>query len=312
MTRGGGGARSPLEAALAPVRGREWIALAVGVAAMSWAAPLIRLTEAPSLTVAALRMAFAAAPLLIAARLLRPGELPSLRRGEAAALAVAGLALAAHFAFWVAGAQRTSVVASTAIVSTQPLFVGFGAWALLGERPPRALAAGSAVALAGALLMAGDDLADARSLRGDAFSLLGAVFAAAYLIAGRRVRARVSNLSYAAAVNALAALALLAALAASPDGAGGHPRAAYLLIALLALVPQLIGHGSLTWALGALPAAVVAAAILGEPAGATLIGAGLLGEWPTPLEWLGAALLLAGVAVALRGSARARADGRRP
>ena len=42
-------------------------------------------------------------------------------------------------------------------------------------------------------------------------------------------------------------------------------------------------------------------AVLGEPVGATAIGATLLGERPTLIEALGAALLLAGVYVALRG-----------
>ena len=42
-------------------------------------------------------------------------------------------------------------------------------------------------------------------------------------------------------------------------------------------------------------------AVLGEPVGATAIGATLLGERPTLLEALGAALLLVGVYVALRG-----------
>ena len=42
-------------------------------------------------------------------------------------------------------------------------------------------------------------------------------------------------------------------------------------------------------------------AVLGEPVGATAIGATLLDETPTLLEALGCALLLAGVYVALRG-----------
>ena len=91
-------------------------------------------------------------------------------------------------------------------------------------------------------------------------------------------------------------------LLASGAQVGGHPRDAYLYILALALVPQLIGHSSLTWALGYVPAAVVAVAILGEPVGATLIAATLLDEVPTLLEWAGAAVVLAGVYIALRGA----------
>ena len=283
------------------VASHEWIVLLVGVVALSWAAPLIRLADAPPLVVASLRMTFAALPLLALSGLRRREELSLLRRRDVGLLLLAGLALAAHFGFWVASLQDTSIAASTAIVATQPLIVGLGAWLWLRERPTRALFLAIAIAGLGALLLAGSDLGDGVSLRGDAFAALGAVFASIYLIAGRRVRAKLSNVSYAALVNAIAALALLGALAASGEPLLGWGAEAYVFIVLLALVPQLIGHGSLTWALGSLPAAVVAVAVLGEPVGATAIGATLLDETPTLLEALGCALLLAGVYVALRG-----------
>ncbi len=279
----------------------EWIVLLVGVAALSWAAPLIRLADAPPLVVASLRMTFAALPLLALSGLRRREELSLIERRDMALLLLAGLALAAHFGFWVASLQDTTIAASTAIVATQPLIVGLGAWLWLRERPTRALFIAIAIAACGALLLAGSDLGDGVSLRGDAFAALGAVFASIYLVAGRRVRARLSNVSYAALVNAIAAVALLVAVAASGESLLGWGAEAYIFIVLLALVPQLIGHGALTWALGSLPAAVVAVAVLGEPVGATAIGATLLGERPTLLEALGAALLLAGVYVALRG-----------
>ena len=200
-------------------------------------------------------------------------------------------------------------MASTAIVATQPLFVGFGAWLALGERPTRPLLLGTGIAALGALLLAGEDLGDGTSLTGDLFSALGAAFAGVYLVAGRRLRAGLSNLSYAALVNAIAARALLLTLALSEDSPRGQGGEAYLYIVLLALVPQLVGHSALTWALGSLPAAVVAVALLGEPAGATAIGATLLDELPTLLEWLGAGVLLAGAYVALRGGVRPASEG---
>ena len=280
---------------------REWLALLVGVCAISWAAPLIRLADAPALPIAALRMSFAAVPFVTLALLLRRGELRTLHRGDLALLALAGVAIGAHFGFWVASVNDTSLVASTAIVATQPLFAGVGGWLLLGERMTRRLVTGIAIATAGALLLAGQDLGEAASLRGDGFAALGAAFAAVYFLAGRRARAKLSNVSYAAIVNSVAACALLAALTVSGGSPAGHGGEAYAFIVLLAVVPQLLGHGSLTWALGSLPAVVVTVAALGEPVGAALIGAALLDEPPTLLELIGAAVLLSGVYAALRG-----------
>ena len=293
-----------LRAKLQAVASREWIVLLAGVAALSWAAPLVRLTDAPPLVIASLRLGLAALPLLLLSALRRREELRLLGLRDAGLLALAGLALAGYVGFWTAGVQDTSIAAATAIIATQPLIVGLGAWVALAERPTRALLIAIAIAAPGALLLAGADLGDSVSLRGDAFAALGAVSASIYLVVGRRVRARLSNVSYAGLANAIAAIVLLIALAASGESLLGWGAEAYILIALLALVPQLIGHGAFTLALGSLPAAVVAVAALGEPVGATTIGATLLGERPTLLEALGAALLLVGVYVALRGGLR--------
>lgn len=283
---------------------REWIVLLVGVVGFAWAAPLVRLTDAPPLVIASLRLALAALPLLAVSALRRREELRILGSRDAWLLALAGLALAGYVGFWTASVQDTSIAAATAIIATQPLIVGLGAWVALGERPARALLIGIAVAGGGALVLAGADLGDGVSLRGDAFAGLGAVCASIYLIAGRRIRARLSNVSYVALVNAIGAAVLLLALAARGESLLGWDAEAYILIALIALLTQLIGHGAFTWALGSLPAAVVAVAALGEPVGATAIGATLLGERPAPIELAGAGLLLIGVFVALRGGLR--------
>lgn len=283
--------------------------LAVGIVAISWAAPLIRLAEAPAIVVASLRLSIAAPPVLAAALLRRRGELRAIGRADALVLLIAGVALAGHFAFWVASVQRTSIVTSVVLVTMQPLFVSLGGWIFLGERPSRRMFAAIAVATAGALLLASGDLGDRGSLGGDLFAVIGAALASVYFVAGRRVRAGLSNLSYVAVVNTIAAVVLLLMLLGSGATVGGYPREAYLLILLLAVGPQLIGHSSLTWVLGFVPAVVVAIAVLGEPVGATLIAATLLDEVPTLLEWIGSAVVLLGVYIGLRSAATEQQGG---
>ena len=278
----------------------QWAALAIGVLAVGWAAPLIRLAEAPAIVIAALRLSIAAPVALGAAVALRRYELRAITGREAALLLLAGIVLALHFAAWVAALQRTSVVAGVVLVTTQPLFVGLAAWPLLGERPSRQLVLAIAVAGFGALLLASDDLGDRGSLEGDLLALLGAMFAAGYLIAGRRLRAERSTLVYVGLVYAVAAVALVMMLIASGEPVRGYSRDAYIYILLLALVPQLIGHTAFNWALGSLTAGVVAIAILGEPVVATLIAALLLDETPSAVQLLGGAVVLAGVYLGLR------------
>lgn len=275
--------------------------LAVGVVAVSWAAPLIRLAEdAPVLVIASLRLAISSPPMIVVALATSRGDLDRLTRRELLLMALAGAALAAHFGFWVASLQRTSVLASVALVTTQPVFVGIGAWLVFAEVPTRRVLLGASIAIGGALLLAGLDLGDRGSLAGDGLAVLGAMMSGIYFVIGRGARASVSTATYGAVVYSVGALVLLVLVLATDTAIGGYPRESYLYIVLLAVVSQLIGHNAFNWALASIPAVLVAVVILGEPVGAALISTVVLDEVPGVLEWLGAAAVLAGVYVALR------------
>jgi drug/metabolite transporter (DMT)-like permease len=288
------------------VTARHLLVLVTGVIAISWAAPLIRLAEpAPALAIAALRLVIAAPPMVGLA--LWRGE-RDLRRIEARdrwLLALSAVALAAHFAFWVVSVQRTSILASVVLVTMQPLFVAIGAWLFLHERPTREVNLGIVLGVVGAAVLVGAGASDAGTLSGNLFALIGGVMSSVYLVIGRGARRRLSTATYGAVVYSLTAVILVALAVGTGTALGGHPASSYGYIVLLALVPQLIGHNAMNWALGSLSAAVVAVAILGEPVGSALIAAVLLDEVPTLLEAAGGAVVLAGVYVALRGARRA-------
>jgi drug/metabolite transporter (DMT)-like permease len=278
---------------------RPHLGLAAGVLAVSCAAILIRLADAPPLAVAAWRLLLAGAAAGAFAAVARRGELAQLDGRSVALLASAGTALAAHFATWIASLRLTSVASSVALVSTQPVWVALLARVLLRERVPPRGAAGIALAIAGGVAMAGGDVALGRSaLVGDLLALAGALAAAVYFVTGRRVRARLSLGAYVGVVYpvAAAALVVLAAVAGTPLR-GFAPRT-WAALALLALVPQLVGHSLLNWSLRWLSAPFVAVAILAEPVLAILLAIPVLGERPSLVQVGGGLVLLAGVALA--------------
>jgi len=287
-----------MEAAVTPGR---WLILGLGIVGIAWSAPLIRLADpAPVLAIAALRLAIASPAMIGYASLNGVGDLREATRRDRVALVLAAAALAVHFVLWVAALQRTSVVTGVVLVTMQPIFVGLGAWIFLREPPTRAVVLGSAVALIGAALLAGDDIGDRGSLEGDVLALLGGLMASAYLVIGRRARRRLSTASYGASVYTMTALMLLTAVVVTRTSLIGLEAHSYFAIAAVAVVSQLVGHNAMNWALGFLPAAMVAIAILGEPVGATVIAAIVLDEVPTLLETAGAAVVLIGVYLALR------------
>ncbi|MCX7850293.1 DMT family transporter [Thermus sp.] len=266
--------------------------LGVGVVALSWAAPLIRLTRGPAVVVAAWR-------LLLAGALLSPWGVRGWRGLPWRFPLAAGLCLATHFALWIQSLRLTSVASSVALVTTNPLFVGLFSLAL-GERPGAALWAGILLSVGGSFLIAWGDVGRGGSaLLGDLLALLGAVAASAYLLVGRRARARTELLPYVSLAYFVAG-GLLGVVAAGL----GHPLPPaedWPWLVLLALVPQALGHTAVNWALRHLPPAAVAVAILGEPVGAALWAFLLFGEGIGPWQGVGMALVLGGIAWALRG-----------
>jgi drug/metabolite transporter (DMT)-like permease len=285
-------------------RRRLHAGLAAGVLAVSWAAILVRLAAAPPLAVAAWRMGLAAIPAMAFAAWRRREELERLDRRARLWLAASGLALALHFATWIASLRLTTVASSVSLVTTQPIWAALLARALLGERVGRRAWAGIGLAVIGGSAVAGADFsARPEGLAGDALALAGGALAAVYLVAGRRSRAELSLGAYAGVVYPVAAAALLLAAAVSGAPLGGYAAGTWVALGLLALVPQLLGHSLLNWSLRWLSAPFVAVAILGEPVVSTLLAIPVLGETPGPLQAAGAALTIAGVAVAATGEA---------
>ncbi len=284
-------------------RDLDFVVLAVGVIAVSTAAVLIREAEAPALVIAAYRMSLASLPLAALAAVQRRPLLGGEGRARWLTF-LSGLFLSLHFGFWIASVQQTSIITSVVLVTAQPLFVGLASGPLLGERPSAATWVGIAIAAVGAAVMVAEDVGEgADTLLGDLYAVLGAVFAAGYIMTGRSLRVAGRGwLPYVTVVYSTAAVALVIGVGASGDSFFGYSAGTYVLFGLLALVPQLIGHSAINRSLGYLPAASVAVAILGEPVGATVLGAVVLDETPTLLQAAGGVLVLAGVYAGLRSS----------
>jgi drug/metabolite transporter (DMT)-like permease len=138
----------------------------------------------------------------------------------------------------------------------------------------------------------------APSWTGDGLALLGGILGALYLVSGRVVRPRVGIDVYGTIVCGACALWLLPAALLTGAALTGFSTAEWAVLAGLALGPQLLGHIGLNYAVRYLPAAIVAAVTLLEPAGAAALGGLVLDEWPSGQARLGSAVAIAGVAVA--------------
>ncbi|HZU77360.1 MAG TPA: EamA family transporter, partial [Dehalococcoidia bacterium] len=140
-----------------PGRALVLTVLLIGVLAVSSAALLVRLADAPALSTAAMRMLLASVPSLALLPLHARRDARSVQRGDLPLLALSGLCLALHFATWIASLDMTTVSSSVALVTTSPLFVA-GLMLAAGERVPRGTLLAIVVCLAGGLLIGYADL----------------------------------------------------------------------------------------------------------------------------------------------------------
>jgi drug/metabolite transporter (DMT)-like permease len=286
---------------------RQLALLATGVVAVAFSSILIRLADAPALSIAFYRNAIAAAVVLPLALVRHRGELRSLSARDWSVAVLAGGFLAVHFALWVPSLEYTSVAASTVLVTTQPVWVALIGGAV-GERVSRRGLLGIALSLIGAVLISGGDLGlSPRAAFGDVLALLGAIMAAAYFLSGRSVRRRLSLVPYVAIAYATCAVLLAAVVGVAGEPFTGFPANVWLLFVLMAVIPQFLGHTVFNYLLADVEASVVAIAVTGEPVGATLLALAIFGELPRWTAFVGGALILAGIYVTISAQARRRA-----
>lgn len=279
------------------------IVLSVGLLAASSAAVLIRLCDAPSLVIAAYRLGISSVMLLPLGVIRHRREVTALSRQHGLAVLGSGLCLAFHFALWITSLAHTSVASSALLVTTNPIFVGIGAWLILKESVDPGLIAGTVVAFIGTLIVsAGDQGAGELALFGNALALAGAIAMSGHLLIGRRARATAPLLAYITPVNTLAALILVVACVVQDLPLAGYDSSTYVLFATIALGPQLIGHSSFNYALRHVTPSVVALVLLAEPVFSTILAYFVLGEVPPGSIYLGGPIILSGIAIAVRPS----------
>jgi drug/metabolite transporter (DMT)-like permease len=280
---------------------RRYLVLALGVVSVSFAAIFIRLAEAPVLVIAAYRLILASLLITPIACARAKNELLGLMKAGITLPLLSGLLLALHFVLWIASLSRTTVASSVVLVTANPVFVALASYFLFREKLSRQVFIGIAVCLAGAALVSyGDWTLGFKPLLGDMLALAGAIAVAGYFLIGRRLRQTTGVLSYAAIVYGSAALVLLFSVFVFQYPLLGYSTTTYIMLVLLALIPQTIGHLSLTWSLRFVSATLVTVAVLGEPIGATVLAFIILNEAPTLTQVLGGALILTGIFLAFR------------
>ena len=292
--------------------------LVVGVLSVSTAAVFIRLALADSsrqgvgfsLVLAASRLTIASLCLLPAWRGFRSAHFqPSALYYSMAA----GLFLAIHFACWITSLSYTSIAASTALGTINPVWVALLSWMWFREKPSSLTFGGIAIALLGSVVVAvgdaGSGFVGSHPLLGNSLALISSWAVSLYFLLGRSAQRRGLGIgSHVVLTYTTAALVLLPLPFLFGSGYGGYPGSVYLWIVLMALFPQLIGHTSFNWAVRWISPTLVTLTILAEPVGSSILGAIVFHENPGAVVITGAVVIVVGVAIAALGTRKAQPD----
>lgn len=281
---------------------RALLVLIAGACIIGVGPILVRWSDAGPAATAFWRLAIALPMLTVLA--MRPqGEAAGLGRPSGAML-WAGVFFAADIGCWHYGLHLTSVANATVLSNLTPILVAVVAWVVYRERPSRLFALALALAVGGSALIGlakGGGGQGTNPPAGDALSTLTAVFYGGYFLFVRQARTRAGTpavMLWSGVVSA--PLLLIGALALgerlTPVGWIGWAACAGLGLM------HVTGQGAIAWALGRLPTTLTALVVLVQPVVAALLGWLLLGEAVTPMQALGGAVVLAGVALAQASS----------
>jgi drug/metabolite transporter (DMT)-like permease len=268
------------------------LALLPAVLAVSTAAIFVRVADAAPLATAFWRGAIAGLaflPLLILPPLRAQFQgLSWLFIGK---IAAATSIIACHQIAFITSLKYTSVAAATFLTCSVPVFTAFLGWMILGERVSLRSLGAIGGALVGMALISLSDVGET-AFKGNLLALLAAVLASLYSVFARRLRQSVPLVPFMFTVHISGTLFLFVISAVFGVGLLNFSRASWTGLILLGLIPTLIGHSLLTYSIGHLRAFVVNAAILGEPVGATILAALLIGEIPTLLTMVGGIIVM--------------------
>lgn len=275
--------------------------LLIAVIAVSFSSIFIRLSNAPSLIIAAYRLGIASIILFPFMIYYNSNISKKYSRKDLLKIFFISFFLSIHFASWITSLNYTSIANSVIIVNTSPIFVAIFSHYILKEKINYNTIIGIIIALIGTIIIAIGDYGINRSnLLGDIYALIGAIALSIYIIGGRDIRKRMNLYLYVTPVYAISAIFLIIACIFLKIQLYPYSLREYFIFFLLAIIPTIFGHTIYNWILKNVEATIVAISLLGEPIGSTILAIIVFNEIPGFLTLIGGPITLIGIYIAMR------------
>ncbi|OZI07418.1 EamA family transporter [Siphonobacter sp. BAB-5385] len=212
-----------------------------------------------------------------------------------------GLLFAADIASWNLSIQYSSATQASLLTNLSPIWVGLTSFLFLPQKPSPFFWIGAVVALTGLVLFMGLQLFTNLAFdRGFGLGLLSGICYAAYLMLSKKVLQNVNLLNFMACMTTVGSVFLLCFCVLGKQELGGFSTLVWESLLIQALVCQLLGWFSVSYALTHIPAQQVSISLLSQAVLTALLAWLLLGEQLSASMMLGGILLLTGIAITFR------------
>ena len=266
-----------------------YLALLIGMFAISTSAILIRYSDSEPLVIGTYRQAFASLIFLPFILKDKAAEIRSQSSSVILEMIFTGILLGAHFSFFITSVKETSVAASVLLATCHVVYVAVLGWVFFGEALSSKAVFGTLVSLGGILILFGGDLI------GNMFAFVSGILAGLYYLSGRKLRKIISLPTYAFVVYLFSFISMFSVVLLQNLTYTNMPIFEIQLFLLMALVPTLLGHTMQNWAIGYLPAYIVSISLLAEPIGSGLLAWLFFQEVPSFGVMFGGLIVISGL-----------------
>ena len=277
-----------------------YLALGIGVLALSFSAMFVRWANAPGPVTAFYRMLFSVL-MLFPFFLTRSKKNTSVTSSVVWFPLLAGAFTAFDLALWTSSLSYTTAANATLLGNTAPLWVALGAWLILKQKLSSAFWRGLTITLAGAGLILGTDfILHPRFGIGDVMAIFTGFFYGGYFLFTEKSRIHFDTVMHIWLVGVGASISLFIINLVLQNPLAGFDKNTWLIFIATAFVSQLVGYMALAYALGHLPASIVAPTMVLQPVVTALLAIPLLGEIPGVWQGIGGSIALIGIYIVNR------------
>jgi drug/metabolite transporter (DMT)-like permease len=219
--------------------------------------------------------------------------------------ALGGVFFAADLSLYSTAVLHSNAANATVLANNTPVAVGFLSWIFARDRPRAAFWIGLAIALAGSILIVGADLLRHADFGlADLLALASSACFAVYLFVTEKLREDFDTVALLALSLAASTATLLIFNLATGVTLRIPGRSSWMALLALALICQLLGYFSLTYALGHLSAGITSVTLLLQAPLTALLAYIFLSEPVSRAQLAGGVLILLGVWIVNRYSRR--------